>query len=91
MEIVKSRYGADRSIEKIDHETIRVIGESYFGRTSPNENGGLNMYDFEGGPCYFVGNKIKYAGLDWQIKSIETATLTKNNLSGCILKVTPIY
>lgn len=91
MEIVKSRYGLDRSIEKLDHETFRVIGESTFGRISPKETGGLHMYDFEGGPSYFVGNKIKYAGLNWEITSIEKASIENNKLSGCILKVKPIY
>lgn len=89
MEIIQSRYGSDRSIEKLDHQTIRVMGESIFGRTSPNENGGLNMYDFDGGPCYFVGSKIKYEGLQWEITSIEKVSI--NKLSGCILKVKPIY
>ena len=91
MEIVKSRYGLDRSVEKIDHQTIRVMGESLFGRISPNDNDGFNMYDFEGGPCYFVGNKIKYEGLDWEITEIKKLDLVSENLSGCILKVKPIY
>jgi hypothetical protein len=91
MEIVKSRYGLDRSVEKLDHETFRVIGESTFGRLSPNENGGLNMYDFEGGPCYVVGGKIKYEGLQWEILAIQNVNIENSKLSGCILKVKPIY
>lgn len=89
MEIVKSRYGLDRSMEKLDHQTIRVIGESAFGRTSTNENGELSMFDFEGGPTFVVGNKIKYGGLFWEIVSLTKGK--SNNLCECILKVKPIY
>jgi hypothetical protein len=91
MEIVKSRYGLDRSIEKLDHETFRVIGESTFHRVSPNENGSLQMYDFEGGPTYFVGAKLKYGGLSWEVVAIQNTNIESSNLSGCILKVKPVY
>ncbi len=91
MEIVKSRYGLDRSIEKLDHETFRVIGESNFYRVSPNERGGLQMYDFEGGPTYFVGSKLKYGGLQWEILAIHNVIGESNKISGCILKAKPVY
>ena len=35
MEIVKSRYGVDRSIERINLNLVRVMGESQF--IIPNE------------------------------------------------------
>lgn len=89
MEIVKSRYGLDRSIEKLDHQTLRVIGESNFHRTSTNENGELLMFDFEGGPLLSVGSKIKYGGLMWEVLSITQGN--SSNLSECILKVKPVY
>jgi hypothetical protein len=91
MEIIKSRYGLDRSIEKLDHETFRVIGESAFSRISPNKDSGLNMYDFEGGPAYFVGSKIKYEGLNWEVLAIQSVNIENSKLSGCILKTKPIY
>jgi hypothetical protein len=91
MEIVKSRYGLDRSIEKLDHETFRVIGESTFNRISSSENAGLQMYDFEGGPTYFVGAKIKYGGLNWEVLAIQNVNIEGSNLSGCILKAKPVY
>ena len=91
MEIVKSRYGLDRSIEKLDHETFRVIGESTFNRITSSENAGLQMYDFEGGPTYFVGSKIKYGGLNWEVLAIQNVNIEGSNLSGCILKAKPVY
>jgi len=39
MEIVKSRYGLDRSIERIDFQRLRVMGESQFVRQSKGEDG----------------------------------------------------
>jgi hypothetical protein len=91
MEIVKSRYGLDRSIEKLDHETFRVIGESEFHKISQTQNGQLNMYDFEGGPTYFVGAKLKYGGLNWEVLAIQNVNIENSKLSGCILKVKPVY
>jgi hypothetical protein len=91
MEIVKNRYGLDRSIEKLDHETFRVIGESDFSRISPNKDNELNMYDFEGGPTYFVGSKIKYEGFSWEVLAIKNVNIENPKLSGCILKAKPIY
>jgi hypothetical protein len=91
MEIVKSRYGLDRSIEKLDHETFRVIGESAFGRITSNENEALQMYDFEGGPTYFVGAKLKYGGLNWEVLAIQNVGINGSNLSGCVLKAKPVY
>jgi hypothetical protein len=91
MEIIKSRYGLDRSIEKLDYETFRVIGESAFNRITSSENAGLQMYDFEGGPTYFVGAKIKYGGLNWEVLAIQNVNIEGSNLSGCILKAKPVY
>ncbi len=51
MEIVKNRYGAERVIEKINAQTLRVMGESLIIRSSQDENGNQTMFDFEGGPC----------------------------------------
>ena len=59
MEIIKSRYGSERSIERVDFQRVRVMGEAQFTRVSKSENGEVTMYDFEGGPAYTVGMKIK--------------------------------
>ena len=37
MEIVKSRYGVERSIERINLNKVRVLGESQFIRKSTNK------------------------------------------------------
>lgn len=89
MEIIKNRYGVERSIEKIDFKRVRVMGESQFFRTSENE-GKVTMFDFEGGPCLTIGGKIKFEGLDWKIKGIKQ-NQNKHNLGECILDVEPIF
>ena len=91
MEVIKSRYGLDRTIEKMDHESFRVMGESSFVRTSASKKDETTMYDFEGGPCFTVGGKVQYGKLNWKITEIDPTTPTYNGLSGCTLKVTPIY
>ena len=71
MEIKKNRYGSDRSYEKVDSNRIRVTGESNFIRASENDDGVLTMFDFEGGPCFNVGGKIRFQHSEWKIKEIE--------------------
>ena len=70
MEIIKNRYGAERVIDKINAETLRVMGESIFSRQSEDDDGKLTMFDFEGGPCLTVGGKIKFIQANWNITSI---------------------
>ena len=47
MEIVKSRFGIDRSIERINLNKVRVLGESQFVRKSQNKNGDVTLFDFK--------------------------------------------
>jgi len=39
MEIVKSRYGLDRTVEKIGSDRLRVMGETQFSRQAQNDAG----------------------------------------------------
>tara|TARA_B110000977_G_scaffold197857_1_gene281452 strand:- start:980 stop:1255 length:276 start_codon:yes stop_codon:yes gene_type:complete len=91
MEIVKSRYGLDRTIEKIDNERLRVMGETQFSRQAQNDAGEVTMYDFEGGPCLSVGGDIKFQNLKWKIKSIKPEYIGHEGLGSCVLTVLPQY
>jgi hypothetical protein len=91
MEIIKSRYGLDRTVEKLDYQTLRVMGESKYIRTSENKSGNPTMFDFEGGPCLTVGGKIQYGKLNWKITEIKSATPAYKDLSACLVTVVPIY
>jgi hypothetical protein len=91
MEIVKSRYGLDRTIEKIGSDRLRVMGESQFQRTAQNDGGEITMFDFEGGPCLSVGGDIHFQKMKWKIKSITPEEIPHEGLSSCILSVVPNY
>lgn len=91
MEIIKSRYGLDRSVEKIDVNTFRVMGQSEFVRVSENKKKKISMYDFEGGPCLTVGGKIRYGKLNWKIQSIKSEDSLQPNFGSVLLKVKPLY
>jgi hypothetical protein len=91
MEIVKSRYGLDRTIEKIGTDRLRVMGESQFQRTAQNDAGEITMFDFEGGPVLSVGGDIYFQKMKWKIQSIKPETIPHEGLSSCILSVVPNY
>jgi hypothetical protein len=91
MEVIESRYGLDRTIEKLDYQTMRVMGESKFIRTSENKRGETTMFDFEGGPCLTLGGKIHYGKLNWKITEIQPHTPTYKDLTGCLVTVVPMY
>ena len=91
MEIVKSRYGLERSIERIDIGRVRVMGESQFIRKSTNKHGDVSLFDFEGGPCYTLGGKVFFEKMQWRIRGIEPRDTKHRDLYEVILYVDPIY
>ena len=91
MEIVKSRYGLERSIERIDIGRIRVMGESQFIRKSTNKQGDVSLFDFEGGPCYTLGGKVFFEKMQWRVRGIEPRDSGFKDLYEVILYVDPIY
>lgn len=91
MEVLKSRYGSDRTIEKINHNTMRVMGESLFYKTNSSNKGNTTVFDFEGGPYLTVGGKISYGGIQWKITQINENVPMYKGLTGCHINVEPIY
>jgi hypothetical protein len=91
MEIIQSRYGLERTIEKIDSNRLRVMGESQFQRVAQNDEGNVTMFDFEGGPCLSVSGEITFQGLKWKIEGINPITSKFEGLSECVLTVSPKY
>ena len=87
MEVIKSRYGTERVIHKVDSNRIRVQGESLFCRTAKNDKGQIVMFDFEGGPCLSVGGNIRFGQTKWKIKSIKPIDSGIKNLAECVLGV----
>ena len=91
MEIVKSRYGLERSIERIDIGRVRVMGESQFIRKSTNKQGDITMFDFEGGPCYSLGGKFFFEKMNWRINYIEPMESGYKDLYEVNLHIEPIW
>jgi hypothetical protein len=91
MEIIKSRYGSERSLERVDFQRIRVMGEALFTRTSQNEAGEITMYDFEGGPAYTVGMKMNFEGLNYKIEKIVPMENQYKDLCEVVLQVKQVY
>ena len=91
MEIVKSRYGVDRSIERINLNKVRVMGESQFVRKSTNKQGDITLFDFEGGPCYTLGGKLFFEKMQWKINGIDPMESGFKDLYEVNLHVEPIW
>ena len=91
MEIVKSRYGLERSIERINLNKVRVMGESQFIRKSTNKNGEITLFDFEGGPCYTLGGKLFFEKMQWKIYGIDPMESGYKDLYEVNLHIEPIW
>jgi hypothetical protein len=90
MENFKNRDGEERTIERISHNKIRLMGNSRFIRKS-SDTEGITMFDFEGGPCLNVGGKIRFERLDWEITDITHEDTIYKDFASVILSVLPIY
>lgn len=89
MEIVKNRFGLDRSVERIDFERVMVMGESMVTKRE-KKRGALNSFEFEGGPLYVVGSKIAFENAFWKIKAVKE-NVQRNGLTSITLTVSPVY
>jgi hypothetical protein len=91
MEITKSRFGQERSIERINLNKVRVLGESQFVRKSTNKNGDVTLFDFEGGPAYTLGGKLSFEKMMWKINYIEPMESGYKDLYEVYLHIEPIW
>ena len=56
--MVTSRYGDSRVISQIATNVYQVEGHSLYSRGANREDGAMEMFDFEGGPCYVLGQRF---------------------------------
>lgn len=54
----KSRYGVDRTIEKVGPDEYIIRGHSLYSRGGMTEDGKVQFIDFEGGPFIQLGMDI---------------------------------
>tara|TARA_B100001996_G_scaffold152967_1_gene116404 strand:- start:3368 stop:3637 length:270 start_codon:yes stop_codon:yes gene_type:complete len=87
MDVIKSRFGKDRSIEKLGDRRIRVMGESEVTKVRKGTGGEISMFDFEGGPCFNLGGTIKHQRTTWKIKEIIIEDEKYEGVTSIVLKV----
>jgi len=87
MDVIKSRFGKDRSIEKLGDRRIRVMGESEVTKVRKGNGGEISMFDFEGGPCFNLGGTIKHQRTTWKIKEIIIEDEKYEGVTSIVLKV----
>ena len=78
---IKSRYGDERIITLLEDGSYKVEGRSMYSRF------GDGLFDFEGGPCFIVGDRLLDVKGDVIIESIKILHDTPEGVAGCILYV----
>ena len=78
---IKSRYGDERIITLLEDGSYKVEGRSLYSRF------GDGLFDFEGGPCFIVGDRLLDVEDDVIIESIKIIHDTPEGVAGCILHV----
>ena len=81
---VKSRYGDERIITLLEDGSYKVEGRSLYSRF------GDGLFDFEGGPCFIVVDRLLDVEDDVIIESIKIIHDTPEGVAGCILYVKPL-
>jgi len=82
MKKIKSRYGDERIITLLEDGRYRIEGRSLYTRH------GDGLFDFEGGPCLMVGDRLLDVEDNVIIKKIEIDdSIVADNYAGAILTV----
>jgi len=79
---LKSRYGDERIITLLEDGRYRIEGRSLYTRH------GDGLFDFEGGPCLMVGDRLLDVEDNVVIKKIEIDdSIIADNYAGAIITV----
>jgi len=79
---VKSRYGDERIISITEDGRYKIKGRSLYTRH------GDGLFDFEGGPCYIVGDRLLDVDDNLIIEKIEIdQNIVEKSYAGCIITV----
>lgn len=82
MKKFKSRYGDERTITLLEDGRYRVEGRTLYTRH------GDGLFDFEGGPCYVVGDRLLEVSNKPIIEKVEIdENVVADNYAGVILTV----
>jgi len=78
----KSRYGDERTLTLLEDGRYRVEGRTLYTRH------GDGLFDFEGGPCYIVGDRLLEVSNTPVIEKVEIdESVVADNYAGVILTV----
>ena len=83
----KSRHGDVRIISQIGETTYVVEGVSLYSRGASDEQGQMTMFDFEGGPCYVVGQRFPFQDSANVIKTLKANPNQVRNYASVIVTV----
>ena len=75
----KSRYGDERTITLLEDGSYKVEGRSLYTRH------GDGLFDFEGGPCYIVGERFLDGIGDLIIDSVNPVEATQDDWGAVIV------
>lgn len=80
----KSRYGDERTLTLLEDGSYRVEGRSLYSRH------GDGLFDFEGGPCYIVGDRLLDVEDDLVIESVRGEESDQKDYVCCRITVKKI-
>jgi hypothetical protein len=75
----KSRYGDERILTLLEDGSYKVEGRSLYTRH------GDGLFDFEGGPCYMVGDRLLEVDGNLIIESVKSVETTQENWAAVIV------
>lgn len=76
---IKSRYGDERLITLLEDGSYRIEGRSMYTRH------GDGLFDFEGGPCYVVGDRLLDIEDNLIIESVKAVDSNKKDWGAVII------
>ena len=75
----KSRYGDERTLTLLEDGSYKIEGRSLYTRH------GDGLFDFEGGPCYIVGDRLLDVDGEVIIDSVKPVESTQDNWAAVIV------
>jgi len=75
----KSRYGDERILTLLEDGSYKIEGRSLYTRH------GDGLFDFEGGPCYIVGDRLLDVDGEVIIDSVKPVESTQDNWAAVII------
>jgi hypothetical protein len=75
----KSRYGDERTLTLLTDGSYKIEGRSLYTRH------GDGLFDFEGGPCYIVGDRLLEVDGNLIIESVKSVECTQENWAAVIV------